>query len=88
MARSISVTDDDAEVWRAVLVWKDINGHLIYTYEGLYANEGTAKGRITFWTRATRHWLTYPGFNKGGRYVDFYDGWVEPGNVVWQKKKD
>lgn len=88
MARSISVTDENPEVWRAVLVWKDVNGQLIYTYEGLYPKEGTAKARITFWLRCGRHFIPYEGWNKGGRYVDFYDGWVEPGRIVWQKVKD
>lgn len=88
MARSISVTDDNTDVWRAVLVWKDINGELLYSYEGLYANKGTAKARVTFWRNTRRHFLIYPGFNKGGRYVDFYDGWVESGDITWNKVKD
>lgn len=88
MARNIGATDVDA--YRAVLVWKRRdNQELVYTYEGLYPKEGTAKGRISFWRGAAKKVLMSEGYpSKVITIMDFYDGWTEQGTITWEKKRD
>lgn len=85
MARSIAV--DATEAYRAVMVWKDIQGVLSYTYEGIYSKEGTAKARITFWSGYKRKAVSET-WDGPVHYVSFYDGWTEKCDLTWNKVKD
>lgn len=90
MARSIAANDD--ETWRAVLVFKRRdNQELSYFYEGVYAKEGTAKARITYW-RNNGIKRIYDGpmwkTDTHNTLADFYDGWTEKATVTWEKVKD
>lgn len=90
MARSIAA--DDKEAWRAVLVFKRRdNQELVYFYEGIYAKEGTAKGRITFWSNnGVKRIHDGPTWKQDthSTLADYYDGWSEKADIIWNKVKD
>lgn len=89
MARSIAA--DDGEIWRAVMVYVDPQTGLTYTFrEGAYAKAGTAKARITYHKNGSRRVNTTPGVDSYSPHanfvwVDWVDGWIERGNVLWSR---
>lgn len=70
MARAIGANVD--EMWRAVLVFKLVDGTLRYAYEGLYAKKSTAQGEVT----------------RNSKNPYFYNGWVERCEFIWHKVQD
>ena len=67
-----SISVHAKEAWRAVIVRKADDGNLWYSYMGLYPQEGTAKAQVS----------------RCRRGKDFYDGWIERAEILWQKVKD
>lgn len=90
MARSIAANDDEA--WRAVLIFKRRdNQELVYFHEGIYGKKGTAKARITYWQRySVKRIFDGPSWKDDthSTLADFYDGWPEKAEIMWNKVKD
>jgi len=90
MARNIAANDDEA--WRAVLVFKRRdNLELAYFYEGIYAKQGTAKGRISYWqNNGIKRIYDGPTWSTEthNTLADFYDGWPEKATISWDTVKD
>jgi hypothetical protein len=90
MPRNIAA--DDNEAWRAVLVFKRRdNQELAYFYEGIYGKVGTAKARVSYWSNnGVKRIYDGPIWNTNTHQTlaDFYDGWVEKADIIWNKVKD
>lgn len=69
MSRRIALTDDGG--YRAVTIWRGLDGETRSRHEGIYDKIGTARARISFWR------------NRLGD--DLIDGWVEKATITWEK---